>query len=154
MLGNGNVGIGDSTPAAALTVGDNDKFQVDSNGAVKPAVYSGVMTGESGISYGALTNTWTATTADSRFFMIDLSAGNDVVVRADGNVGIGETDPSQALVVGSGNDFQVDSTGNILSVRSVSYSWPISQGGVSSVLVNDGSGNLTWGSSVGTVDIR
>lgn len=35
MLNNGNFGIGDSTPAALLTVGNGDLFQVDSSGRAK-----------------------------------------------------------------------------------------------------------------------
>jgi len=143
IRGDGNLGIGDTDPAAPLTVGAGDAFQVDSLGAVMPAVYSGVMNGDSGIDFGTYSNIWTATEADSEFFLINTGT-TDVVVRTDGNVGIGETDPSNLFVVGSGNDFQIDSSGNIVSIRTVSYSWPSTQGVADTVLQNDGSGNLTW----------
>ena len=39
IAANGNVGIGDTTPTALLTVGNGDKFQVDSSGNVVTAGY-------------------------------------------------------------------------------------------------------------------
>lgn len=40
--------------------------------------------------------------------------------------------------------FTVAANGSIGTIRGVSYSWPSSQGAASTILTNDGSGNLTW----------
>ena len=42
--------------------------------------------------------------------------------------------------------WSVGANGSINVIRSVSYSWPASQGSASTVLTNDGAGNLTWAS--------
>ena len=62
-----------------------------------------------------------------------------------GNVGIGTTTPASLLTVGSTGAFQVDSSGDIIRIKGITYSWPSSQaGGSGYVLTNDGSGNLSW----------
>lgn len=61
-----------------------------------------------------------------------------------GNVGIGTTSPTATLSVGSGNQFQVNSSGNITKINNVATSWPTTQGASNAVLQNDGSGNLSW----------
>lgn len=87
----------------------NSMFTVDNKGGIHPSVYSGSMTGNSGVNFGAFnnswtfttgTNTWTATGAAGPFFTI--AGSKAVVIRADGNVGIGVTAPTTALQVGSG----------------------------------------------------
>jgi len=59
-------------------------------------------------------------------------------------LGIGTSSPASALSVGSTSQFQVNSSGNLIRINNVSYGWPTSQGGVSTFLRNDGSGNLSW----------
>jgi hypothetical protein len=61
-----------------------------------------------------------------------------------GNVGIGTLTPTSLLSVGSSNEFQIDSNGNIVKINDVTTSFPSSQGSVNSVLTNDGSGSLSW----------
>ena len=76
------------------------------------------------------------------------------IVDSSGNVGIGNNSPSNKLSVGSAQGFQVDDNGNIVSINGITYSWPSSQGSSGTVLKNDGSGNLTWGTvSAGSVAI-
>jgi hypothetical protein len=65
-----------------------------------------------------------------------------------GKVGIGTTSPSAMFSVGSSSQFQVDSSGNIIKIRNVTYSWPSSQGAANTYLKNDGSGNLSWASDM------
>ena len=67
-------------------------------------------------------------------------------MRLDGNgkLGIGTTSPGQLLDVAG--KFQVDTNGNILKINNIATSFPASQGAAGSILANDGSGNLTWGS--------
>ncbi|MCA9308315.1 hypothetical protein KC980_02275, partial [candidate division WWE3 bacterium] len=84
-----------------------------------------------------------AATNDSGVYIVD-NAGNGVFVEDGGNVGVGSTNPNALLSVGATNQFTVDSNGNITRIRDVTYSFPASQGGASTVLTNNGSGTLTW----------
>lgn len=67
-----------------------------------------------------------------------------LTVAVGGNVGVGTQNPQNLFSVGGLSGFQVDSQGNIVKVRGVPYSFPVSQGPAGSVLSNDGNGNLTW----------
>lgn len=60
------------------------------------------------------------------------------------NVGIGTPTPVAKLSVGSTSQFQVNSSGNIVMINNVPYSFPASQG-TFQYLMNDGNGNLIWG---------
>lgn len=209
----GNVGIGDTTPTSALTVGSTDQFQVSSTGAVVAAtglVTSGTvqftsLTGDRLLatnSSGQLVNTLssanlvnsisdetgsgslvfansptitspTITTSVSVPLMVGGSAvGSTLSLRStsgvgttdailfqvgnngatesmriinNGNVGIGDTTPASPLTVGSGDRFQVNSTGDIIRIDGVTYDWPTSQAGAGGyVLTNNGTGGLTW----------
>jgi len=60
------------------------------------------------------------------------------------NVGIGTTAPLATLSVGSSSQFRVNSTGNIIRINNIPYSFPTTQGAPDQYLRNDGSGNLTW----------
>jgi hypothetical protein len=63
--------------------------------------------------------------------------------------GVGSTNPTSLFTVGGSNQFQVSSSGNLVRINNVAYSWPGSQATVNGqVLQNDGSGNLSWGSVV------
>ena len=64
-----------------------------------------------------------------------------------GNTGIGNSSPTSLFSVGSSSQFQVNSTGNIVKINNVTTSFPSSQGAASTVLTNDGSGNLSWAAS-------
>ncbi|MDD5511813.1 MAG: hypothetical protein PHI12_13530, partial [Dehalococcoidales bacterium] len=66
-----------------------------------------------------------------------------------GNIGIGDTTPASLLTVGANDVFQVNSSGDIVKIKNVTYSWPSSQGAVDTFLQNDGSGNLSWTASGG-----
>ena len=59
------------------------------------------------------------------------------------NVGIGTTTPMDQLSVGSLSQFRVNSTGNLVRINNVPYSFPSTQG-ANQYLKNDGAGNLTW----------
>lgn len=69
---------------------------------------------------------------------------------ADGYVNIGSATPFPAMLsVGTSQQFQVNSTGNILKINNVTTSWPGTQGGANTYLKNDGSGNLSWATAGG-----
>jgi hypothetical protein len=59
------------------------------------------------------------------------------------NVGIGTTTPLEQLSVGSSSQFRVNSSGNLVRINNIPYSFPSIQG-TNQYLKNDGSGNLTW----------
>ena len=59
------------------------------------------------------------------------------------NVGIGTASPLSQLSVGSSSQFRINSTGNIIRINDLPYSFPTSQG-TNQYLRNDGSGNLSW----------
>jgi hypothetical protein len=69
-----------------------------------------------------------------------FAADGDLIV--SGNVGIGDNSPASSLTVGNGDLFQVNSAGDIIRIKSLTYVWPITQ--ASGVLNNNGSGTLSW----------
>ncbi len=56
------------------------------------------------------------------------------------------------VTIGSGGQFSVNNSGNITKINNVAYSFPSSQGTSNQVLVNDGSGNLSWSNSTATLN--
>jgi hypothetical protein len=65
-------------------------------------------------------------------------------VTSTGNIGIGTTAAGQLFTIGA-NTFQVNSSGNIVKINNITYSWPSAQaGGANYVLSNNGSGTLSW----------
>ena len=72
---------------------------------------------------------------------IDCQTNNIVTT---GNIGIGTSTPSSALSIGSGSQFQINSSGNIVKLNNVTTNFPSSQGSSNTFLQNDGSGNLSW----------
>lgn len=76
-------------------------------------------------------------------------SGSRTVFMDTGKVGIGDVSPASLLTVGSGDLFQVDSTGNIVKINNVTTSFPGSQGSAGTILTNNGSGTLTWSAPAG-----
>lgn len=76
-------------------------------------------------------------------------SGSRTVFMDTGKVGIGDVSPASLLTVGSGDLFQVDSTGNIVKINNVTTSFPSSQGSAGTILTNNGSGTLTWSAPAG-----
>jgi hypothetical protein len=67
------------------------------------------------------------------------------------SIGTGATAPVSMFNVGSSQQFQVNSSGNIAKINNVTTNWPSSQGSANTFLKNDGSGNFSWTTGVGSV---
>lgn len=121
VRGDGNVGIGTTDPGAELHIVGNVTFGSFTSCTALETDGSGVLTcgsdggggttprydeildagTHSGLVFGSFTNTWTSSAGDAAFFKI--AGSSDFVVRGDGNVGVGTSDPSAALhIVGTG----------------------------------------------------
>jgi hypothetical protein len=163
--GTGSVGIGTTDPTNILSLGNSSaqKFWIESSslgvvGRALTVAAGGTVSGGTDIEGGNLilqSGLGTGTGASTISFQTGttLTTGTTLqtmstkmTILGSGNVGIGTTSPSAMLSVGSTSQFRVDSGGNITRIRDVAYSWPLTQGAASTVLTNDGSGNLTWGS--------
>ncbi|HTK04414.1 MAG TPA: tail fiber domain-containing protein [Candidatus Eisenbacteria bacterium] len=72
-----------------------------------------------------------------------------VVIDNNGSLGIGDASPASMLTVGNGDLFQVGSDGDLDRVKNIPYSWPAAQGAATTVLTNDGAGNLSWTAASG-----
>jgi hypothetical protein len=85
-------------------------------------------------------------------YINEYSAGNVVIGQGGGSVTIGTTTSTASLFnVGSSNQFQVNSTGNVVKLNNVTTSFPSSQGSSGQVLTNsDGAGTLTWSTPSGS----
>ncbi len=132
----GNVGIGISSPNSLLhmnrTAGANAEIDIQSIDGVNKhwAIYHDRATDD--------LRFWNNTPASEK---------NILALTNEGNVGIGTTTPGQLLTVG--NAFQVNSSGNLVKINNISYSWPAIQGGAGTVLTNNGSGGLSWSAAGG-----
>lgn len=98
----------------------------------------------------------TGTSTKTGLYVEDVTANaadtNYAAIFAGGNVGIGDTTPVSLLTVGSGDTFQVNTSGNIVKLNNLTTSFPSVQGAAGSTLTNDGTGVLSWvgGSGTGT----
>lgn len=76
---------------------------------------------------------------------VDINAINSATVPLRVLEAVGQAaDAIQVRSTAPATVFSVGANGSINVIRSVAYSWPSSQGAASTVLTNDGSGNLTW----------
>ena len=168
-LAGGNVGIDDPTPASLFTVGNGDRFQVNSSGdliRIDGVVYNWPST--QGSADEVLTNdgtgnlTWepgggggVGVGVQNFITKWDTATTLGVSLLYDNNsaVGVNSLNPPALFTVGSTNGFRVNNSGNLIRVNNVGYSWPSSQGSPDEVLTNDGSGNLTWEPAGGGGDI-
>jgi hypothetical protein len=156
---NGRVGVGTVAPTNPIDVHinsnltQNDLIRLTQDGPFASAPVGISFFNSAGnvqmASIEAIPGT-SYTASQLRFFVANSSKVRTqrMVIDVNGNVGIGTTNPGSLLTVGN-NTFQVNSAGNLVKINNVTYSWPSTQGGANTVLINDGSGNLSWGTVSG-----
>ena len=120
VSGDNNTAVGFQA-GLTVTTGSNNVFL--GTGADTTLTYSA---GSTAIGYNAV-----------------VSASDAIILgTAVNKVGInGVTAPTAAFDMGG---FKVDSTGDIVEIKAVTYAFPASQGAASTFLQNDGSGTLSW----------
>jgi hypothetical protein len=154
ILGDGNVGIGTSSPQAELHVHDPaGHAKIRLSGTATDADTFEIYQGITGVTNGGLT-------------IRDVEAGTDrLVINSSGNVGIGTSNPLSILHVGSGSDANVPITfapasGGNIEFRNTSSTGSFTftnANGSSEKMRIDSSGNLLVGKTAldnTTVGIR
>ncbi|MEI2419618.1 hypothetical protein V6O07_05045, partial [Arthrospira platensis SPKY2] len=143
-----NIGLGNTSPLATLDITGNVRIQTllgNSSNTVVVSDGSNILSSriiDSRVWGSSLLDGSGSANFVSRFIDAD-TLGIGSIYDTGTFVGIGNTSPTSLLSVGSG--FSVDGSGDITSIRGVTYSWPNAQAiAPNYVLVNDGSGNLSW----------
>lgn len=143
----GNVGINNTSPGAQLDVigpstGSGITIKAGGGGDVVLAS-GGSLFFDNNYSYAA-GNYIRPMAANTQAFF--TSGAERMRITSTGNVGIATTTPSSLFSVGASSQFQVNSSGDMIKIKDVTYSWPTSYTpSLSSSLKNDGAGNLSWG---------
>jgi len=147
----GNVGIGTTSPGQKLDVFGNIKVEDADDRHIgfangTGAFYRGMMSDQ--ISSGFALRLRTSASGNSDpYIILGSSAGGItdalLVNVSTGYVGIGTTAPVSLFSVGAASPFQVDTNGDIVKLKNLTYSWP-SAHAANGFLQNNGSGTLTW----------
>ncbi|MCX8015963.1 MAG: prepilin-type N-terminal cleavage/methylation domain-containing protein [Patescibacteria group bacterium] len=146
-----NVGIGTTSPNVKLhisntTAGINELLRLAYNNSVGSGARLSWWAGDTVSETGRIENFVDAGNQVSlRFYTYNSGLGERMRITAAGNVGIGTASPPSLLSVGASSQFQVNSSGDIVKIKNLTYSWPSSH--AVGFLKNDGSGNLTWDTS-------
>jgi hypothetical protein len=110
--GSGRFGVGDITPAALLTIGASDAFQVNSSGRVLANIGA---SGAGNLAYSFVGDTDTGLYRSAADELRYQTGGSDrLTINASGNVGIGVTDVREKLTLADGSNFLMDA-GNIVA---------------------------------------
>ena len=170
LIVQGSVGIGTSNPVFSLDVvqsstsgvrtknnnpsqlgsvlAQNDLGNYASMAATGGSWPAGLYGPDKAVFYGSGFANGTILLSDSGPLELASATAVNLTMTQAGNIGIGTTSPGSKFDVAG--KFQVDSNGNPLKINNVTTSFPASQGGVGTILKNDGAGNLTWGTAGGT----
>jgi len=138
----GNVGIGTGGPQQRLSVQGGMNIDQGNQNTGTGTITNFSLRFGSNSSEGIGSNRFGA---GSNPLGLDFYTGSALrmVITNPGNVGIGTSTPANLLSVGATNQFQVNSTGNIVKINNVNTSFPATNS--AGVLTNDGTGMLTWG---------
>jgi hypothetical protein len=169
-------GIGESIVADGLTTGTAESITSASTaGAASGSSYllslarSGTNTNATHTAYGlssTVTNTGTTSTNIAGYFSASGATNNYGLIVNAGNVGIGDTTPASLFTVGSGDLFQVNSSGAIAAVTDITASGQVNGAdGVVTKVVSSGAcsdtdftldtnGNICIESSLGRMYFR
>jgi len=143
-----NIGYDESSPGSKISIHEN--LSVGSSYSSIAAPTSGaIIQGSVGIGTSAPVSTFDVNGGISIGSYAGTNAAPTNGLIISGNTGIGNSSPTSLFSVGSSSQFQVNSTGNIVKINNVTTSFPSSQGAASTVLTNDGSGNLSWATASG-----
>ncbi len=134
-----NIGINQNSPDAPLTFAGaiGQKIHLYGGAGNNNAYVIGVQSGELRLATGLGATDFTS-------FYTGGYAGTERMRITPTGLGIGDNSPASLLSVGNGDLFQVNSSGDLIKVRNVTYSWPAAQGGNNTYLMNNGSGTLSW----------
>lgn len=133
----GNVGVGTPDPNATLNINHSTNSQLRLNTtALGNSTTDGLLI-DLNNSAGSI-NLY-----ENLPLYFATNGTNKMAITAAGNVGIGTSAPLSLFSVGATNQFQVNSAGDIASIKGLAYTWPNAH--VSGFLQNDGAGNLSFG---------
>ncbi len=104
----------------------------------------GVLTGTGGS--GTVTSVSVAT-ANGVSGSVATATTTPAITLTLGNITPSSISTTGTLTTGSTGQFVVNATGNITKINNIATSFPASQGAASTILTNDGAGNLSWGAN-------
>jgi hypothetical protein len=137
-------GIGTANPAAQITAYRDDvavspQLRVEQDGtgdATMVFMFSGL---------GGWTLGMDNDDGDKLKFAIstgDVGVSPIMTLTRTGEVGIGNTTATTMLSIGAGEEFRVDSSGDLVRINDVPYTWPAAD--TAGSLTSDGASNLSW----------
>ena len=141
------IGSGLTTPSAALDIRAADLFLTSSSVDQRFIIGEGLV---SATDFYAIS--WNRT--DNQLVFNDGGVAVSMRLEGDANanlffadatndrIGIGDATPASLFTVGSGDLFQVNTSGDLVKLKNVTYSWPSAN--AAGALTNDGSGNLSF----------
>lgn len=109
-LSSGNIGIGIVTPSEKLEIGSGGNISLVSGYLLQKANGRTRYYNSANSNYSDIYNP--STGGGAELAIVDGS-GNGIRLNGSGNVGIGDTSPTSLFTVGSGDVFQVNTTGDI-----------------------------------------
>ena len=167
VFGNGNIGIARTSPDGRLSIvesadganiltlnryNNNQQylgFSETSGGSIITG--HSLTTSPKALYINATTdilNSPASGTATPNMYLQTLGQNSLSIVNKKVRIGTVYSEPTSLFTVGDQNEFQVNTTGNLVRINKVAYSWPTANATVSGmVLTSSTTGSLSWGSS-------